>query len=119
MVHNICLTPPRPIRPRCFLPRPVRNGRVQQQIVEPVLAQLLQRLLGKCPGAPQIRQLEREDGQAVPGAVILERVVRLLGPADIARAEDEVVRLWLGKQLFDEFEALCGVLVLGWDCLEG
>jgi hypothetical protein len=97
MVHNIRLTPPRPIRPRRLLPSPVRNGRIQQQIVEPVLAQLLQRLLGKCPGAPQIRQLEREDGQTVPGAVILERVVRRLGPADVTRAEDEVVGLRLGE----------------------
>lgn len=47
----------------------------------------------------------------MPGAVILERVVRGLRAVDVPRAEDEVVGLGLGEELFYEFEAL-GVLVV-------
>lgn len=108
MIHDISLAPPGPAR--AGLRRRVGDGRVEQQVVEPVVvpaAQPLQRLLGKGPdGALQVRQLERQDREAVPGAVEPERVVRRLRPADVARPEDEPVRLRLREELLDELEAL-------------
>lgn len=90
---NPQLLPPPPHPSACRLVPP-RYGGVQQQVIHrPAAPHALQRLPRKVPRRAQVRQLERQHRQAVPGtAVYLQGVVRGLGAGDVAGAEDEAVR---------------------------
>lgn len=104
MVNDISLAPLGLALPRFFfaLGRPT----VEQQVVDLVLAELAERLLSERLDSLQVRQLKREDGQAVLRAVVDYVVVRLLGPGRVSCAEYDLVRLCLAEELLDGFEAL-------------
>lgn len=86
--------------------RTVADAGIQQQIVNIVLADLLEGLLGKALYVTQVVQLEGKYGQWVGGAVVGEGVVGFLGALGVARAQDDFVRLGLLEELKDGLEAL-------------
>lgn len=80
---------------------------IEQQVVDLVLAERVECLLGKGLDGLEIRQLEGQDGQAVLCAVVGDIVVCLLGPGRIPGSEYDLVSLTLGEELLDCFESLC------------
>lgn len=106
MVDQVRVAPARRSRARRIVV--ARHARIEQQVVDGVLPQLLQGLLRKGLDRVQVGQLEGQDGQAVPGAVVLELIVGGLRALRVAGAEDELVGLGLGEQLLDQLEALLG-----------
>lgn len=102
--------PPHPRPVRFILPR---QARIQQQVLHlrPFFAQPLEDQPRKGPRRAQILQVERQHGQAVPGAVEPQSVIRGLGAGHIAGAEDEAVAVGcvegaVGEELLDDLEAL-------------
>lgn len=77
-----------------FLFRLRRSG-IEQQVVDLVLAELVERLLSERLDCLQIRELKRQDGQAVLCAVVGYLVVCLLCPTRVSGAENDLVRLRL------------------------
>lgn len=94
MINPHLLPPPPHPSPLCLIPP--RHGSIQQQIIHrpaAVAPHALQRLPRKVPRRAQVRQLERQHRQAVPGTTVhVQRVVRGLGAGDVAGAKDEAVR---------------------------
>ena len=90
----------------------IGDGGVQQQIVDLVLTELLQRPLGKRLDALEIVELTLHDIDGVGRAVELESVIVLLGSLRVPGAEDDLVGLSLLEELLDSFEALF-IFVLG------
>jgi hypothetical protein len=82
------------------------SGRIQHEVVNWALAQLLESLLRKRLDCFHAIQLERQDRDLVLVAVIFEPIVGIRGRLEISGAEDELVRLRLGKQLLDDLEPL-------------
>lgn len=90
----------------CRLVRHLDNRRVQQQIIDARLAELGQRLLRKGLDVARICQVERQHCQCVRLFVKLDSLKGAVGRGDIARAEDDVVRLRLLQEELDGLEAL-------------
>lgn len=84
----------------------VGDTRIQQHIVNLVLADLVENILGKCLHVLQVVELQRQHGQLVGVAVVGEAVEGGLGAVGAAGAEDDLVRLSSFKELLDGVEAL-------------
>lgn len=104
VVHDIRLAPLGP--ERAFPIGTLDEHRVEQQVVDLVLTQTLQCLLGERADILHVRQLERQHRQAVARGIELELVIGRLRARCVARAEDDLVRLSLREELLDGFEAL-------------
>lgn len=97
-------TPLGPMRPRLIRVLPQRS--IQQQVVNLLLAELLERLLREALHILQVGQLEREDVDLVSLLVVLDLLVGFPGGLDAARAEDDAVGLGLLEELLDGLETL-------------
>lgn len=106
MIHNEALAPLGPVG--TLLLGILCDCGAKEQVVEAVLAQLLQGLLGERLDAPEVVELAREDGDGAGGAVVAEGVKVLLGALRVAGAEDDPVRLSLAEELLDGLETLEG-----------
>lgn len=85
----------------------LRGGGIEEQVVDLVLTELLQRLLSKGLDCLELRELEWQDRHALFGTVIFQGVICLLGSSSVSGSEYDLVRLGLCEELLDGFEALC------------
>lgn len=88
------------------------HGRIEHQVVDRALAQILERLLSEGLDRLQVGQLHRENGQGMRAVVVLELVEGRLGRLGVPGSEDDLVRLGLPQQLLDELEPLVCVRVM-------
>lgn len=109
VVDNVRFAPLGTVRPWLF--GSVTNRCVQQQVVDLVLADLLERLLSEGLDVPQVGKLQRQDRHAVLGRVDLEVVVGGLGLLGISGAKNDPIGLRGLEQLLDGFKTLYGRLM--------
>lgn len=104
VVDDQCLAPFGTMRTRLF--GAIADGGIDHEVVNFILAQLFQCILGEAFHISQVGQLERQDGHLVRALVVADFSVCFLGCRDITRTKDDAIRLRLLEKLLDGFEAL-------------
>lgn len=107
VVDYIGLGPLRSVRPR--LCSSLIHSRIQEEVVNLVLAELVQGLPRESSDALEIREVERQQRHAVL-PIVLELVIRSLCRLGVSGAKDEFVGLRLLEELLDSLEALRSTL---------
>lgn len=95
VVDDIALAPLAASRGRLALGS-VRDGGVEEEIVDRFRTEPDQRVFGEAADCAEIVQLQREDVQTVRRRVVLERVKGLLGGRGVARSKDDAI--WLRRR---------------------